>query len=188
MRALKVQRMKAGPVDSSGRPTPVPTNEFYEVPCDTIIVAIGEKVTIPGVETLGVELERDGRIKADPFSLQAKNPKVYVCGDAKMGPSTAAEAMGQARTVAESLDESLMGEKRFAKLFRPFDYKMEVPAKFTKAKMTKAPMVPVDARKSNFMEISLGYSGEQARIEAERCLRCDVREKKRQTYSAPREA
>jgi len=188
LRALKVQRMKAGPVDSSGRPTPVPTNEFYEVPCDTIIVAIGEKVMIQGVETLGVELERDGRIKADPFSLQAKNPKVYVCGDAKMGPSTAAEAMGQARTVAESLDENLMGERRFAKLFRSFDYKMEVPAKFTKAKMTKAPMVPVDARKSNFMEISLGYSGEQARIEAERCLRCDVREKKRQTYSAPREA
>ena len=84
--------------------------------------------------------------------------------------------------MAESLDESLTGEKRFQKLFRSFDYKMEVPFKLTKARMTRAQFIPVDARKSNFMEISLGYTGEQARIEAERCLRCDVRERKRQTY------
>ncbi|MHB9152781.1 MAG: FAD-dependent oxidoreductase [Spirochaetales bacterium] len=185
--ALKVQRMKAGPVDSSGRPTPVPINDFYEIPCDSIIVAIGEKVSLPGLEAIDVSAERDGRVKIDPFSLRSGNAKVFACGDATMGPATAAEAMGQARIVAESLDESLSGEKRFQKLFRSFDYKMEVPVKLTKAKMTRAQFIPVDARKSNFMEISLGYTGEQARIEAERCLRCDVRERKRQTYSAPLE-
>ncbi len=185
--ALKVQRMKAGPVDATGRPTPVPTDDFYEIPCDSIIVAIGEKVGVGGLDGIEVALERDGRVKADTYSLRSTNPKVYACGDAAMGPATAAEAMGQARTVSEVLDEALMGEKRFEKLFRSFEYKMEVPVKLTKAKMTKAIFIPVDARKSNFMEISLGYTGEQARIEAERCLRCDVRDKKRQTYSAPLE-
>ena len=185
--ALKVQRMKAGPVDATGRPTPVPTDDFYEIPCDSIIVAIGEKVGIGGLDGIEVALERDGRVKADPYSLRSTNPKVYACGDAAMGPATAAEAMGQARTVSEVLDEALVGEKRFQKLFRSFEYKMEVPVKLTKAKMTKAIFIPVDARKSNFMEISLGYTGEQARIEAERCLRCDVRDRKRQTYSAPLE-
>ena len=185
--ALKVQRMKAGPVDATGRPTPVPTDDFYEIPCDSIIVAIGEKVGVGGLEGIEVALERDGRVKADTYSLRSTNPKVYACGDAAMGPATAAEAMGQARTVSEVLDEALMGEKRFEKLFRSFEYKMEVPVKLTKAKMTKAIFIPVDARKSNFMEISLGYTGEQARIEAERCLRCDVRDRKRQTYSAPLE-
>ena len=184
-KALKVQRMKAGPVDSTGRPTPVPTDDFYEIPCDSVIVAIGEKVNMAGLDALDVSAERDGRIKIDPYSLRSANSKVYACGDAVMGPATAAEAMGQARIVSESLDESLVGEKRFQKLFRSFDYKMEVPVKLTKAKMTRAFFIPVDARKSNFMEISLGYTGEQARIEAERCLRCDVRERKRQTYSAP---
>ena len=108
-----------------------------------------------------------------------------MCGDSATGPATAAEAMGQARIVAEALDESLTGQKRFHALFRSFDYKMEMPVKLTRAKMTRATFIPVDARKSNFMEISLGYTGEQARIEADRCLRCDVRERKRQTYSAP---
>lgn len=187
VKGLKIQRMKAGPVDSTGRPTPVPTDDFSEIPCDSIIVAIGEKASVPGIAVLGVQTEKDGRIKADRFSLRTDNPKVYACGDAVMGPATAAEAMGQARVVAESLDEALTGEKRFQKLFRPFDYKMEVPLKFAKARMTRAKFIPVDARKSNFMEISLGYTGEQARIEAERCLRCDVRESHRHTYSAPQE-
>ncbi|TXT50409.1 MAG: hypothetical protein FD137_347 [Spirochaetes bacterium] len=185
--ALKVQRMKAGPVDSSGRPTPVPTSDVYEIPCDAVIVAIGEKVKVSGLEELGISKEKDGRIKADQFSFITSNPKVFACGDAVMGPATAAEAMGQARSVAEYLDEYITGEKRFQKLFRSFGYKMEVPTKLTKAKMTKAIFIPVDARKSNFMEISLGYTGEQARIEADRCLRCDVRETKRRTYSAPLE-
>ncbi|MDX9783864.1 MAG: FAD-dependent oxidoreductase, partial [Spirochaetia bacterium] len=183
--ALKVQRMKAGPVDSSGRPTPVPTNEFYEIPCDSIIVAIGEKVQIPGLEDLDIQMQRDGRLKVDPYSLRSANSKLFACGDAVMGPATAAEAMGQARVVSEVLDEALSGQKRFFKLFRHFEYKMEVPTKLTKAKMTRAIFIPVDARKNNFMEISLGYTGEQARIEAERCLRCDVRDRKRETYSAP---
>ena len=185
VRALKIQRMKSGPVDSSGRPKPIPTDEFIEIPCDSIIVAIGEKVLVPGLEAIGVTAGKDGRVKVDPFSLRTENPKVFACGDAVMGPATAAEAMGQARTAAEQIDEMLTGEKRFEKLFRSFDYKMEIPLKIVKARMTKAQFVPVDARKSNFMEISMGYTGEQARLEADRCLRCDVREKRRATYSAP---
>ncbi|MCX7775132.1 MAG: FAD-dependent oxidoreductase [Spirochaetaceae bacterium] len=185
--ALRIQRMKAGPVDSSGRPTPVPTDKIEEIPCTTIIVAIGEKVAIPGIESAGVEVMKNGRIKTDPFSLVTSNPKVYAIGDAVLGPATAAEAMGQAKTVAEIIDQALTGQKRFERLFRAFDYRMEIPLKITKARMTRAPMLPVNARKSNFMEINLGYSGEQARLEAERCLRCDVREKRRNPMGVPAE-
>jgi len=84
------------------------------------------------------------------------------------------------KTVAEIVDQALSGKKRFDSLFRLFDYKMEIPLKISKEKMTRAAMLPVNARKSNFMEINLGYTGEQARIEANRCLRCDVREHKRE--------
>ncbi|MFZ5860236.1 MAG: FAD-dependent oxidoreductase [Spirochaetota bacterium] len=180
VKAVRIQRMKAGPVDSSGRPTPIPTDKIEEISCSTLIVAIGEKVEIPGIESLGVERLKNGRIKADPFSLVTSNPKVYAIGDATLGPATAAEAMGQAKTVAEIIDQALMGKKRFDQLFRRFDYRMEIPLKISKEKMTRAGMLPVNARKSNFMEINLGYTGEQARIEANRCLRCDVREHRRE--------
>lgn len=180
VKAVRIQRMKAGPVDSSGRPTPIPTDKIDEIPCSTLIVAIGEKVEVPGIESLGIERLKNGRIKADPFSLVTSNPKVYAIGDATLGPATAAEAMGQAKTVAEIIDQALMGKKRFDQLFRRFDYRMEIPVKISKEKMTRASMLPVNARKNNFMEINLGYTGEQARIEANRCLRCDVREHRRE--------
>ncbi|GAB6277463.1 MAG: hypothetical protein SAMD01599839_20030 [Rectinema sp.] len=179
-KAVRIQRMKAGPVDSSGRPTPIPTDKVEDISCSTVIVAIGEKVNIAGIDSIGVERSKNGRIKVDPFSLVTSNPKVYAIGDATLGPATAAEAMGQAKTVAEIVDQSLSGKKRFDTLFRRFGYRMEIPLNISKEKMTRAAMLPINARKSNFMEINLGYTGEQARIEANRCLRCDVREHKRE--------
>ncbi|MFZ2635005.1 MAG: FAD-dependent oxidoreductase [Rectinemataceae bacterium] len=187
-KALRVMRMKAGPVDASGRPMPEATGETYEIPFDTLIVAVGERVAPLGLEALGVKTEKDGRIKADAFTLRSSNPKVYAAGDAVTGPATAAEAMGQAKTASEAIDEALMGAKRFSSLFRSYEYGMTVPLKPAKAKMTKARLIPSDARRNNFMEISLGYTGEQARIEAERCLRCDVRERCRKPEGAAAKA
>jgi len=110
VRAVRIQRMKAGPVDSSGRPTPIPTDKFEDISCSTVILAIGEKVDIAGIESIGVETLKNGRIKVEPFSLVTSNPKVYAIGDAVLGPATAAEAMGQAKTVAEIVDQALSGK------------------------------------------------------------------------------
>jgi NADH-quinone oxidoreductase subunit F len=184
VRALKVMRMKAGAVDSSGRPAPVPTGESYEIPCDTLIMAVGEKVDAAGIDSVGARLQKDGRIEVDPFGLRTANPKFFAAGDAVTGPATAAEAMGQAKSVVPSIDAALIGDaaeakRRFESLFRLFDYAMEVPLETSKAKMSRAKRIPTEERRGNFIEISQGYTGEQARIEAERCLRCDVRERAR---------
>jgi len=188
VRALKVMKMKAGPVDSSGRPSPVATGESYEIPCDTLVVAVGERVDGSGVSAVGVASEKDGRLVADPFTFRTANPKFYAAGDAVTGPATAAEAMGQAKTAAAAIDESLVGSYRFDKLFRKFEYAMEIPLEPAKGKMTRAFRVPPEERRGNFVEISLGYNGEQARIEAERCLRCDVRERARRPLGADNSA
>jgi hypothetical protein len=36
------------------------------------------------------------------------------------------------------------------------------------------PVVPVEKRRNSFNEIELGFSEEQAKMEAGRCLRCDL--------------
>ncbi|MBL8968676.1 MAG: FAD-dependent oxidoreductase [Spirochaetaceae bacterium] len=188
VRALKVMRMRAGGVDPSGRPAPEPTGESYEIPCDGLVVAVGERVDSVGLEAVGVELERDGRIKADPFTFRCSNPKFYAAGDAVTGPATAAEAMGQAKAAAAAIDEALVGEYRFDRLFRDFSYAMEIPLEPAKARMGRARRLSPEDRRGSFVEISLGYSGEQARIEAERCLRCDVRAGARKPLGAGRRA
>jgi NADH-quinone oxidoreductase subunit F len=188
VRALEVMRMKAGSVDSSGRPSPVATGESYEIPCDTLVIAVGERVDASGLDGVGAALARDGRVGVDPFSYATANPKFFAAGDAVTGPATAAEAMGQAKTASAAIDAVLMGaatlgdptrSARFEGLFRRFDYAMEIPLSPAKAKMNRAQRLAPAERRSNFVEISQGYTGEQARFEAERCLRCDVRERMR---------
>ncbi len=188
VRALKVMKMKAGPVDQSGRPSPVPTGESYEIPCESLVIAVGEKVDSSSLSAADVSLERDGRIAINAFDFRTANPRIFAAGDAVTGPATAAEAMGQAKLAASAMDKFLTGTaeaglgRRFESLFREFDYAMEVPLETSSARMSRAKLVPVEDRRGNFVEISLGYTGEQARVEAERCLRCDVRERARRPF------
>jgi NADH-quinone oxidoreductase subunit F len=195
VRALEVMRMKAGSIDTSGRPTPLPTGESYEIPCDTLVIAVGERVDAAGLESVGAAIARDGRVGVDPFRFITANPKFFAAGDAVTGPATAAEAMGQAKTAAAAIDAALMpvetaaaagaATSRFEGLFRKFEYAMEVPLSPAKAKMNRARQLPLKERHGNFVEISQGFTGEQARFEAERCLRCDVREHARKHIGIP---
>ena len=62
---------------------------------------------------------------------------------------------------------------------------MEIPAVTASAKAGKPASLSAHERVRSFVEISRGYDGEQARLEADRCLRCDVRKRSRRPLSAP---
>jgi NADH-quinone oxidoreductase subunit F len=175
VKALKVEVMSGGSIDASGRRRPISTGKFEEIPCDSIILAVGERVDSSHLIKYGLETTSDGRLIVDPFTFQTSNPKIYAGGDAVTGPSTAAEAMGMAKKAAESIDLSLMKEKRFHLLFREFEYKNSVPMNPKVSPKNKSEKITVRERIGNFQEVEIGYTGEQARNEVERCLRCDVR-------------
>jgi NADPH-dependent glutamate synthase beta subunit-like oxidoreductase len=187
LRAFAAERMTAGAIDETGRPSPIASGERFEIHCDSVIVAVGERVDAGGIERLGVATDKGGRVGADQFSLRTANPKVYAAGDALSGPATAAEAMGLAKRAAAAIDAALSGQDRFGTLFRRFDYAMRVPLETSRARSGKAPRLSPRDRMGGFVEISKGYTGEEARIEAERCLRCDVRERARRSPSGPGE-
>jgi NADPH-dependent glutamate synthase beta subunit-like oxidoreductase len=48
--------------------------------------------------------------------------------------------------------------------------------------MNRSKQIPPEARRGNFIEISMGYTGDQAAAEAARCLRCDVRKNARSPW------
>jgi NADH-quinone oxidoreductase subunit F len=182
VRAVRFRVMKAGPLDKSGRPSPVPTDRTMEIACDELIVAVGEKVDSAWLAKDGVSAEKDGRVKIEPFTMRAGLPNVYAAGDVVSGPATAAEAMGLAKDAARAIDRALTGLERFASLYRDFGYSMELPLDTPKSRMNRSREVPPEQRRGNFQEISLGYSGEQALCEAARCLRCDVRSNARSPW------
>ena len=173
---LEIERMVPGDVDSSGRRTPVASGKTETIPCETIMLAIGEKVNAEFLKPLGITVRKNGTIDTHPLTLQTSHPKVFAGGDATIGPSTASEAMAFGKKFAEVIDRQLMGGAgRFAQLFRQIPYANEIPE--TPQPGGKRPVreLPVTARRGNFWEISAGLSAKNALAEACRCLRCDVK-------------
>jgi NADH-quinone oxidoreductase subunit F len=168
--------MVPGAFDVSGRRKPVATDEVYDIPCDTVMTAIGERVDSDFLKDFGIQVRRDGTVDADMFTLETSVPMVYAGGDLVTGPSTAVEAMAHGKRAAAVLDLILSGEDRFSRLFKKFDYENKVPVEPQGGRKQNGKHLSLAARKNNFKEVSLGLTPAQARLECFRCLRCDVKE------------
>jgi NADH-quinone oxidoreductase subunit F len=178
LKGLSVTRMVLGEYDLSGRRKPVATGQVFQIPCDSVILAIGERVDAGFIKDNGVLINQDGTVKVERSSLMTSLGKVYAGGDLVTGPSTAVEAMSDGKKAARAIDLLLSGQDRFFKLFRKFDYAWQVPLESKVTKRQEGLKLALNKRKRNFREVSLGLSLKQACAEAGRCLRCDVKEGK----------
>jgi len=169
------RKMAQGDFDISGRRKPVPTDEMIEVPCDTIMFAIGEKVDAGYLKGTGVTLNKDGTAKADVFTFATDDPKIFAGGDLVTGPGTAVEAMGQGKAAAKNIDKFLTGLDRWDSLYKKIDYKNIADVSAYGGKPQPDRKIPVAARKNNFKEVSKGFDAKQAQCESLRCLRCDIK-------------
>ena len=107
VRAARLQRMRLGAKDRSGRPRPepVPGNE-YELPCDTVIFAIGYAVDGGAVEHLGV-LKPDGTIRTHGEGGATEVPGFFAGGDVVRGAYTVVHAVRDGRLAADAIGEYL---------------------------------------------------------------------------------
>ena len=172
--ALMVSELEQGPFDVSGRRRRTPTGRDAAIECDTIIIAIGERVDSALIEAEGLSVNGSGHLSVEPYTYRTTTEGVWAVGDVITGPSTAAEAMGHGKEAAHLVDCALMGEMRFHTLFTDFDYGREVWDTAHEGRQITAGQLTVQERHNSFREVNLGYSGRQARMEAGRCLRCDV--------------
>ncbi|MEY8352420.1 putative selenate reductase subunit YgfK [Lachnospiraceae bacterium 54-53] len=95
--------MKLSDTDSSGRRGIVETDETVEIPADTVIAAVGEKVPVEFYEANGIHLSSRGRVLVNEETLETSVPGVYAAGDGLYGPATVVEAMRDARMAAEAI-------------------------------------------------------------------------------------
>jgi len=177
VKALEVIKMAPGDYDASGRRRPMVTSVTYEITCDTVMTAIGERVDAGFLRDFGVELDKHGAVIVDRDTLRTKSPKIFAGGDIVTGPSTAVEAMSWGRKFAEKIDNILMKDSsRFKKLFPSFRYNMNVPLAIEKDGRQIMPKLAIKNRINNFKEVNLGLTQIQVHTEIKRCLRCDVKE------------
>ncbi|HSC29690.1 MAG TPA: FAD-dependent oxidoreductase, partial [Vicinamibacterales bacterium] len=176
-RAVGVETLDVASVfDSAGRfnPTFVPGSE-RRLAADTIILAVGQQ---PDPTCLAadaeIEIMPSGLVKVDPVTLATTMAGVYCGGDLAFGPRIVISAEADGKRAALAIHESLGGGRvpRARARFRPIELN-RAGDPYDRIPRQAVPALPV-ARRTGFREVDEGYSEEQARLEASRCLWCNV--------------
>lgn len=112
---LLCRRMKLGDSDASGRRGVIETDETLEIPADTVIAAIGEKVPSAFYKENGIAVDGKGRPVVDGNTLESSVKGVYIVGDGLFGPATVVEGIRDGKTVAEAI----IGKSLSNDIFKP---------------------------------------------------------------------
>ncbi len=174
VKEIKLQVMQLGEPDASGRRKPVPVEgEFKTLDVDTVISAIGQKCAPTGLEK--IELTRWGTIIAAKSTCLTNVEGVFAAGDAtNNGASIAIDAIAEANEAARAINAYLLGMPM--DFPEPYYSKKNVTAEMLadREKKVRAVMSVKDPayRRNNFDEVLNGFTEEQAREEAKRCLEC----------------
>jgi len=173
---IKLQRMRLGDFDRSGRRKPVPIEGAEELmKCDLVVSAIGQ---VPEADNLGERMPLDyrGNIAVNPYTLATSLSGVFAGGDAIGKEATVVNAMALGKKAAFSIHDYLQaGEEEEEKLVEiPKVGAIEEPPVMKETPRVKAPKLSPQERVCGFAEVKLCLSETDAREEAERCLRCDL--------------
>ncbi|MEK7813460.1 MAG: FAD-dependent oxidoreductase, partial [Candidatus Desantisbacteria bacterium] len=172
---LECAKMQLGEPDESGRrrPSPVKGSEFV-IGVDVVIPAIGQASDLSWLTTTATKW---GTIEVDPETLATNLDGVFAGGDAVTGPAFVVDAIKSGHVAAESIDRYLRGmdlkQNRGKKLADAVkDVLFDRIIKMPRQKMSEMDVSKRIAECS--AEVALGFTEEQAKAEAARCLSCGI--------------
>ena len=112
VRQVRLQEMRLGEPDESGRrsPEPIP-GAIKTMDIDQVIVAVGVSPNpLVPKSVKGLELGRKNTIVVNE-EMQSSRPEIYAGGDIVRGGATVILAMGDGRRAADNMDKQLSGIK-----------------------------------------------------------------------------
>jgi formate dehydrogenase (NADP+) beta subunit len=168
--------------DEDGRFNP----QFVEgtetvIGCDSVILAIGQAPDLSWIDPGDrIEVTPRGTIMVDRGSLATSNEMVFAGGDAAFGPRNLIDAIADGRRAAGSIHRLISGsEGDGATTARPSMIRRLLPVAEVPRPVLNydaVPRVGIPSEESQLRigvpEVELGYTEEQARTEAARCLQC----------------
>ncbi|HHE37375.1 MAG TPA: hypothetical protein ENL20_02245 [Candidatus Cloacimonetes bacterium] len=187
LKTIKLEKMKLGEPDQSGRRRPVPTGEFFNEDFDSIIAAISQSPDVDfltedanKIDGKEIPLTRWSTCETPDETMYSGIANIFAGGDFRRGPATAIEAIADGRIAANAIDRFLQG-KLNKKTLQLFNSRKEKKLKdvdpnefkqYEKIPRFKMPELDPEIRCTNHKEVELGFEEEDARAEADRCLEC----------------
>ena len=145
------------------------------IDCDTVILAIGQASDLSFLTQADeIEVTRQGTIKIDESTLMSSVPGVFAAGDIAFGPRLIISAVADGKKAAENIDRYLRGadwkpRPRYVQVTVLDHHRMA--ESYDEYSRLAVPMIPID-RRTGVVEVEAGFSEEEARREARRCLQC----------------
>ncbi|MCF6205868.1 MAG: FAD-dependent oxidoreductase [Sulfurovum sp.] len=181
---LKVNRFELVPDPDGGRPQLVKIEGAdFEIECDFLIPAVSQAADLQLLpEEWNIELTSWNTILTNGRDFMSSRPGLFAAGDCEYGPMTIVNAVGQARRAASVIsryiydgkvsltDEEIM-EDHLNKL-KVYDKNEKITGWMPGLPRAVSEKLSVEERKDNNKEVNLGFTGDEAIAEAERCMRC----------------
>ena len=153
-------------------------------PCDDVILAIGQENAFPWIEkSTGIEFDKWNVPKVNVLTFQSTVPEVFFGGDAAFGPKNIIWSVEHGHQAAISIHKYCQKESVEQRLPRgvklssrkmgihEWAYKNE----YNGVERRLVPHVGLLERfKKINIEVELGFTAEEAALEVQRCLNCDV--------------
>jgi NADPH-dependent glutamate synthase beta subunit-like oxidoreductase len=155
-------------------PTFAPATETI-ISCDTVILAIGQASDLSFLKPSdNIEATRQGTLKIDPETLMTTAPGIFAAGDIAFGPRLIISAVADGKKAAEQIDKFIKASEwkpkpRFVQITVLDHHKMA--EQYDEYSRLAVPTIPLD-RRTGVSEVETGFTEEQARREASRCLQC----------------
>ena len=145
------------------------------IPCDTLILAIGQASDFSFLQPGdGIETTRQGTVKIDTETLMSTAPGIFAAGDIAFGPRLIISAVADGKKAAENIDKFLRGPEWKPKpkyvQITLLDHH-EMAQHYDEYSRLAVPVIPLE-RRTGISEVEVGFTEEQARQEASRCLQC----------------
>jgi NADPH-dependent glutamate synthase beta subunit-like oxidoreductase/ferredoxin len=171
-------------IDASGRITATRTVGEVTIPCDDVVLAIGQDNAFPWIERdLGIEFDEWEVPVVDTATFESTRPGVFFGGDAAFGPRNIIWAVEHGHQAAISIHKYCQGTPLSERLPRGVTlqsakmgiHEWSYSNDFDPLARRLVPNVDLRERfKKLDIEVELGFSAEQAASEVERCLNCDL--------------
>jgi NADPH-dependent glutamate synthase beta subunit-like oxidoreductase len=171
-------------LDDDGRITGQAVKGEAFIPCDDVILAIGQDNSCPWIERdLGIEFDQWEVPIVDPVTYQSTRPGVFFGGDSAFGPKNIIWAVEHGHQAAVSIHKHCQGEDITERLpptmnlssrkmgLHEWSYKND----YNPAERRLMPNVSLKERFAKLdIEVELGFTAEQTAEEVQRCLNCDI--------------
>jgi formate dehydrogenase (NADP+) beta subunit len=182
LKGMLFERLEYEMENGDIKSTRVVEEEFFA--CDDVILAIGQENAFPWIERdIGIKFDKWDVPQVDKVTFQSTREGVFFGGDAAFGPKNVIWSVEHGHQAAISIHKYCCGDSITERLPRgvslssrkmgmhEWSYKNEYNA----AERRLVPHVGLIERfKKVNIEVELGFTAEQAALEVQRCLNCDV--------------